>query len=523
MKNLSLYRKYRPSNFDNLVGQEHVRTTLVNALKAGSIAHAYLFSGPRGTGKTSTARLIAKSLNCSNKKEGFEPCDQCEFCNDINSGRLIDLVEIDAASNRGIDEIRALKEKIQFAPTRAEHKVYIIDEVHMLTKEAFNALLKTLEEPPSHAIFILATTEVHKIPDTIISRCQRFDFRRIANDHLVERLSTIAEAEKIDVEEGALEMISKYAAGGMRDAISLFEQLISDKKVTKDQVFSVLGVSDLGLINDLFISLLKNETTKALEVVNQLYKKGADMQQFAQEFIEFLREKMLNAVSKKDISGAEKVIKLIDLFKDAAQNPDAQIPQLPLEMAIVNVSLSFASNSVRQTANTSSKTSSKSSNKVTPPPVKQTSPKEEERKSEPVKVQKPAGSVAEAWSQIVAQIKPASLARSLKNAKLNMVSDDNLELIFGSNFHMDQALNAESQAQVEKLLQESTGKSIKIKGKVAEHIASSDEVNASNRAHKKISVTTPKAAPAPEQKPEKKESGNQLSTALDVFGGEVMD
>ena len=244
MEEISLYRKYRPHNFDNLVGQDHIKTTLVNALKNGHVSHAYLFTGPRGTGKTSTARLIAKALNCTDLHDDFEPCNKCEFCTDINDGRLIDLIEIDAASNRGIDEVRDLKEKINFAPSRAKYKIYIIDEAHMMTKEAFNALLKTLEEPPAHAYFILATTEVHKIPETIISRCQRFDFRRIGTKALMTRLSYICQKEEIKAQDSALEVISKYVDGGLRDAIGLVEQLTADKKLLLEHVQEILGVSD---------------------------------------------------------------------------------------------------------------------------------------------------------------------------------------------------------------------------------------------------------------------------------------
>ena len=246
---MSLYRKYRPQTFAHLVGQDHVSQTLLSALRLGRVSHAYLFTGPRGTGKTSTARLVAKALNCLDESS-VEPCNACEICMEIADGRLIDIIEIDAASNRGIDEMRDLREKIHFAPTRAKLKVYIIDEVHMLTKEAFNALLKTLEEPPEHVYFVLATTEVHKIPETILSRCQRFDFQRIPVKVLVDRLSFIAQEEKIEVEEKALEMIAHHAEGGLRDAIGLLEQMAADGSLTVERVSTVLGIGGCEIKRD---------------------------------------------------------------------------------------------------------------------------------------------------------------------------------------------------------------------------------------------------------------------------------
>ena len=229
---MSLYLTYRPDTFEHLVGQDHIVQTLKNALKEKRIAHAYLFCGPRGTGKTSAARLLAKAINCTSPDSNGGPCNTCDICNAMSANRLTDVIEIDAASNRGIDEIRDLKEKIKFTPNVAKFKVYIIDEVHMLSKEAFNALLKTLEEPPPHAYFILATTESYKVPETIISRCQRFDFHRVGIATLTSRLHFIAEKEHIECEEKALECIALRANGGLRDAIGLFEQaIVSDTQM----------------------------------------------------------------------------------------------------------------------------------------------------------------------------------------------------------------------------------------------------------------------------------------------------
>ena len=332
---MSLYRKYRPQSFANLVGQDHIRTTLMNALKNDKVNHAYLFTGPRGTGKTSTARLVAKAINCENLKEA-EPCESCDICRDITDGRLIDLIEIDAASNRGIDEIRDLREKINFAPTRARSKVYIIDEVHMLTKEAFNALLKTLEEPPAHVFFILATTEVHKIPETILSRCQRFDFKRIEDTVLVQRLAWIAEQEKIEAESAALEEIAHKAQGGLRDAIGLLEQLSVNGKLSFDHVRDVLGISGKVSLEKLYGFLQSQDGGKAVEEINALYNEGYDLTQFTKDFLELLRQKMLEQVREGNDLELKRVLAWIEHFQRAYEGAKfATIPQLPLEVAAV--------------------------------------------------------------------------------------------------------------------------------------------------------------------------------------------
>jgi len=338
MSNLALYRKYRPSDFANLVGQDHIRITLTNAIKSGHISQAYLFAGPRGTGKTSTARLIAKALNCENPKNGYEPCNECSTCKDIESGRFIDLLEIDAASNRGIDEVRDLNEKIHFAPTRGDYKVYIIDEVHMMTTPAFNALLKTLEEPPEHAYFIFATTEVHKIPETILSRCQRFDFRRITETDIKNRLKFIAKSEKIEAEEKALDAIAHYVNGGMRDAIGIFEQLISNNKVVFKEVQALLGITGKPVLEELYSYLQDKDTVKALNLITKIYDQGSDLKQFLHDFIGYLRKNMLVAVLNKKIDQVKRTIEIIDIFQSAEREIYfADIPQLPLEIAIIKV------------------------------------------------------------------------------------------------------------------------------------------------------------------------------------------
>ncbi|MCK4368114.1 MAG: DNA polymerase III subunit gamma/tau, partial [Dehalococcoidales bacterium] len=288
------YRKWRPQTLAEIVGQEQVTQTLSNALKSGRVSHAYLFYGPRGTGKTSTGRILAKAVNCLNNGKG-EPCNTCEICQAITEGRALDVIEVDAASNRGIDEIRDLREKVNYAPNQARHKVYIIDEVHMLTKEAANALLKTLEEPPPYVIFILATTEVHKVPPTILSRCQRFDFRRISQADVVSKLTRICSAEGIHIEPEGLRLIAKSATGSLRDAENLLEQLTTyyGTEVELRQVQAILGITGDERAKELIRHIVNNDISAGVSTINSVNSDGVDLRQFNREVVEYLRELLL--------------------------------------------------------------------------------------------------------------------------------------------------------------------------------------------------------------------------------------
>jgi DNA polymerase-3 subunit gamma/tau len=287
-------RKWRPLVFDDVVGQSHVANTLRNALAQNRLAHAFIFSGTRGCGKTSTARILARAVNCLTPKN-FEPCNECEICKEIIEGRSLDVIEIDGASNRGVDEIRNLRESVRYAPTRGKKKVYIIDEVHMLTKEAFNALLKTLEEPPPHALFIFATTELHKVPATILSRCQRHDFRRISIEEIVDRLKFIAQQETITIDDDSLLIIAKKGDGSMRDAQSIFDQVVSfcGTTIAAQQVADALNIVDLELFFKASDAVKAKDTKRALELVEEVINSGYEVKEFVSGLLEHFRNMLV--------------------------------------------------------------------------------------------------------------------------------------------------------------------------------------------------------------------------------------
>ena len=296
---LTLYRKYRPQRFEDVIGQEHIKLTLQNEILNDKIAHAYLFAGPRGIGKTTLARVFAKAINCE-KRKGYEPCNECDSCNSITDGNNLDLIEIDAASNRGINEIRELREMVKYAPSKSKYRVFIIDEAHMLTIEAFNALLKTLEEPPKHAVFILATTEVHKFPQTIISRCQKFDFKTVDIEKLKVHLKQVASMEKIKIDSDIIDKIARRSGGYVRDALSTLGQILSlseDNEVSKETADLILPDSNFTPIIELVDAIAYQKFDSAIKVLDSLISEGVDLNYFTEELINYLRKIVLIKIS----------------------------------------------------------------------------------------------------------------------------------------------------------------------------------------------------------------------------------
>ena len=509
---MNLYRKYRPQSFSEIVGQEQVVGPLLKQLETGKISHAYLFSGPRGTGKTSTARLLAKAINCEKNagknlpdgRQAFgEPCNECLTCKAITEGAYLDVLEIDAASNRGIDEIRDLREKIGLAPTSGRFKVYIIDEVHMLTNEAFNALLKTLEEPPPHAIFILATTELRKVPATIQSRSQKFEFHQPGVAHINEKLAKINSAEKVAIEEGALIEIAKSAGGAFRDAEVLLEKVIAvNPNANLAEVQKILGRGS-GLEIDLLDHLLMKKTKEGVLWLENYVQNGGNPKVLAESLVEILREILLLKVGVKtekdlilppEISKRlitltsqlpkEKLTNWISLFSTSlAEIKDSPIPQLPLELAIIEA-CEFNENSELRVQNEELKEEK----------VQEIKPKEEtktevkaaeEPKTEPVKEEAKVSSdnltpigvsagnvkeLQEKWNEILQKVKPHnnSVEIFLRSATPLSIEDDTVVLGVGYGFHKDRLEEPKNIAILDKVFSEILDRAVRIKVVVGE-------------------------------------------------------
>lgn len=504
MINMStLYRKYRPQKFSDLVGQEHLVQTITNEISTGKVAHAYLFSGPRGIGKTTMARLFAKAINCENRKEGsFEPCDQCSSCQEITNGRNIDVIEIDAASHTGVDNVREnIIDNAQFKPTRSKYKVFIIDEVHMLSTSAFNALLKTLEEPPAHVIFILATTEMHKLPATIISRCQRFNFKKINHDVIFDKLKNISEQEDVKIEKAVLERIIGKSDGCLRDAESLLGQIMSlnIKKISQEDVASILPTSDSNEVFSYLDAISEGDSAQAIEIINRLANDGINLEQFALDTLAALRTVMITSAgqtintdysdyAKEKIKGLsaklpkERLLRIIDgLIRRRQEIKQAPVPQLPLEL----LSIEFSSDNPAVVHNDNKDDSM--------PPVitkpsseakKQSQKTSSEKKNEPKTQQFSMDKVNEVWPEMISRIseKFPSIVFILKMTEVKSVDGQELNISVPYSLHKEKLEETKLKKSLEDILSELLGGRILVACTVNDEKAPASDAEIGNLA-----------------------------------------
>ena len=533
----TLYRSYRPQNFREIVNQNHIKITLEHEIASGKIAHAYLFCGPRGIGKTTIARVFAKAINCTARKEGeHEPCGECEICREISAGRNMDIIEIDAASHTGVDNVRDnIISATRVAPGRSKFKVFIIDEVHMLSVSAFNALLKILEEPPKEVIFILCTTEAHKIPATIISRCQRFDFRRISVADIAKKLQYIAEQEKIEVDKNILEAIARHSEGHMRDAESLLGQVIviGGGKITQKEADLVIPRSDLGEAINFIQALAKNDAASGISIANQLLADGIDLKRFLADVIEILRKLMLikinPALSEKlglemgeaiEIRISElsrelelaRVVAIIEKMLVARDKVKSSfIAQLPLEIAVselCNMASIAGRNPLAPRASAPPSVPASEQNLAAPA---QASGKDALAISKET--------VAAKWSEVLAQIKRHnhSLTFILRVCEPRAIEKGKLLLAFKYKFHKDRISEANIKSVIEKTLFEVYGAPIAIEAIVDENLEA--ESGSETAGYAPDSGASQVNEPAPEYSGA---DGNIIDNLLKTFGGKIV-
>jgi len=522
----TLYRKYRPSDFSQVIGQKHVVQTLQNSIKSGRIGQAYLFAGPRGTGKTSIARIFAKTINCAHLKNG-EPCLKCDSCKTILDGRALDIIEIDAASHTGVDNIRELRETVKLPPSSLKYKVYIIDEVHMLSGGAWNALLKTLEEPPEHVVFILATTEVHKIPETILSRVQRFDFTRLTIEEIIERLKQISKLEKVSVEPEALEIIAASSEGGMRNAESLLGQVIAleDKKVTAKEVEFILGTVSEKEIADFVGQLVEHNFPAVFSRIADLRESGIDFKNFGKALLNYLRQmlvlkinpdlgkKLSYELTKERLGQIQKQIAeieidaILDMINILQENTErfknSRIPQLYLEASIARLAVNSDDSPAppiatqtdvkkKKPAEEKSAAENRSPKTSAEPKKELTKPDRKENSSTDLEL------VLARWLDIMESLKSYnhSLSSVLKMASPSLIEGKNLIIKTKYDFYKDKITETQNRLTIEDAIDKITGVNLKIKTLTEKEFQT--------------------------EYPDFKEKKSLLQEAVDIFGGKIV-
>ena len=572
----SLYRKWRPQTFEDIIGQKHITQTLMNAISLNRISHAYIFSGPRGVGKTTTARILAKSLNCE-KGSTPHPCNKCERCIRITDGYSMDVIEIDGASNNGVDSIRELRNKVNFAPAEGKYKIYIIDEVHMLSQGAFNALLKTLEEPPSHVIFIFATTDPHKIPSTILSRCQWFNFRRISLADIITKLKMIAKDEGLNINDKTLNMIARSSTGSMRDAESALDQIIAycGKDITSQSVSEVLGIIEEEVFFEFIEAIIKNNTLKGIEIINRTSDLGGDASQFIKNLMEYVHNLSLAKVCQKEILNLQgifiedrerllkqsKIIKLEKLFNIVDYLAEAERkmryirhPWILLEMLVIKFTAAesyslkevkeekdeyFLDFSTKEDVSISGKKNTGTREEVPPKKRIQDKIKSNEGPSTKAKESPINLELTQAWPMILDRIKKTKMAVYSFIIANNLLTIENDKLIIGFNkeytFHKESLEKQNNKILLQELIKEETGRLLAIECIINDHSKEDSFLEVEQENKKKAAKTRneedkERVERAGEEKDNIKKRSNEISKdnilireSLNLFEGTITE